>query len=57
MDKESKRQMRVAEAIMTEDREILRALASNELDEQLAVARAVMKKRQSALKKAVRTIT
>ncbi|WP_170935444.1 hypothetical protein [Sphingopyxis indica] len=36
---------------MAEDRDILRALASTELDQQLTVARAVMKKRQSALKK------
>ena len=36
---------------MSEDRDILRALASAELDEPLAVARTVMEKRKSALKK------
>lgn len=44
-------QMRMAEDIMCEDREILRAWASVELDEQLAVARDVMKRRKAALKK------
>ena len=51
MDETSKRQMLAAEAIMAEDREILRALASIDQDEQTTIARAVMKKRRAALKK------
>ena len=50
-DKVTKRQMRAAEAIMAEDRDILRALAAAEHEEQMAVAREVMKRRRSALKK------
>ena len=44
-------QMRVAEDIMADDRDILRALAIVERDEQLAVARDVMQRRRPALKK------
>lgn len=43
--------MRVAEDIMSEDRRILRALASTELDNELDVARAVAKRRRWALDK------
>jgi hypothetical protein len=43
--------MRMAEAIMAEDRDILRALATADLDEELVAARDVMKRRQAALKK------
>jgi len=51
LDETSKRQMLAAEAIMAEGREILRALASIDQDEQTTIARAVMKKRRAALKK------
>ena len=43
--------MRMAEDIMSEDRGILRALASTNLDTQLAVSREVAKRRRRALDK------
>ena len=45
------REMRLAEDIMFKDRDILQALASSELDEQIAVAREVMGHRKLALNK------
>jgi len=45
------REMRLAEAIMAEDRDILRTLATADCEEQIAVAREVMGRRRSALKK------
>jgi len=45
------RAVKMAEQIMSEDRDILQALAGTQADTQMAVARDVMKRRRSALGK------
>jgi hypothetical protein len=45
------REMRLAEDIMSEDKDILQALAAADDDGQMAAAREVMERRREALKK------